>query len=182
MFDIRDYRAADERGWLLCRLLSFFNTDYYDDVKVSKTPFANPAIELDTVRHDEVVGLIDVEIDGDTATIDSIAVHPSSQRMGIAAALLREMLRKLPASVATLDVWTRETPSANEWYRAIGFREEYRYLHVYRGDDDPSDGFATPAGLSLPVIAFMHASIESEAELRAAYRRVYLCRQYVMPV
>jgi hypothetical protein len=36
--------------------------------------------------------------------------------------------------------------------------------------------------MSSPVIAFMHAPIEREVELREAYRRVYVCRRFVREV
>ncbi len=77
---IRAYRPADEPSWLQCRLLSFFATDYYDDVKIAKTPLAPGSIELVAERDGEVVGILDVEIDGDAATIDALAVHPTAQR------------------------------------------------------------------------------------------------------
>ncbi|TFD59936.1 N-acetyltransferase [Cryobacterium suzukii] len=180
MLQIRNYRAADERSWLICRLLSFFDTDYYDDVKICKTTFASDRVELVACSGDDVVGLIDVEIDGDTATIDSIAVHPHAQRQGIASELLHEALRRLPANVTSLDAWTRATESANDWYASAGFSENYRYLHVYKDSVSGDDGFESPAGLSTPVHAFMHARIELEDELRERYSRVYVCRQYLM--
>ena len=70
MFDIRDYRALDEPGWLQCRLLSFFGTDYYDDVKIAKTALAPEHIELVAERDGTIVGLIDIEIEADAAKID----------------------------------------------------------------------------------------------------------------
>ena len=80
--------------------------------------------------------------------------------------------------VRTLDAWTREDAAANRWYQRNGFAETTRYLHVYLGDgDDPSD-FTTPDGLSSPVTVFVHGRIEDEADLRARYRRVYVCRRY----
>ena len=35
--DIREYRSADEASWLRCRLLGFFDTAYFDDVKNHKS-------------------------------------------------------------------------------------------------------------------------------------------------
>lgn len=165
---IRAYRPTDEPAWLRCRLLSFFDTDYFDDVKVAKTRLEPDGLELVA------------EIDDDEATIDSIAVLPHARRHGIARRLLDQAiaeLRAVRASVTTLDAWTRETPAANAWYQANGFVEKYRYLHVYRSEGDPE--LPKPDGMSAPVTAFLHAPIEREAELRAAFRRVHLCRQYV---
>lgn len=177
---VRDYESADEREWLLCRLLSFFDSDYYDDVKTAKTQFSNPSFSLVAENNGMITGLIDVEINGSAATIDSLAVHPSGQRQGIASSLLRHALARLPAEVKTLDAWTRETPSANRWYQAAGFRENYRYLHVYVDGDDPTDAFITPPGMSALQGGFLHSALENEAAMRGTYKRVYTCRQYMM--
>jgi len=53
---------------------------------------------------------------------------------------------------------------------------------VYKGHDEQAEGFTTPDGLSAPVVAFMHADISREAELRKRFRRVHVCRQYVRPL
>lgn len=177
---VRAYRPNDEPAWLRCRLLSFFDSDYFDDVKVAKTVLEPAGVELVAEHDGTLVGLIDIEVDGAEATIDSIAVLPESRRLGIASRLLDAALTALPADVETLDAWTRESEPANAWYLARGFVEQYRYLHVYRGDGDPE--LPKPDGLSAPVHAFLHAPIEREAELRARFRRVHVCRQYVRPV
>ena len=182
MLKIRGYRTTDERSWLRCRLLSFFDTDYYDDVKISKTTFTNDHVELVADNGTGIVGLLDVEIDGDTATIDSIAVHPDAQREGIASKLLDELLRRIPEHVTSLDAWTRGTESANGWYASVGFSENQRYLHVYKDEASGDDGFETPVGLSRPVTAFMHARIELEDAVRDRFSRVHVCRQYLMEI
>lgn len=176
-FSIRPYRPDDEAGWLQCRLTSFFATDYYDDVKTRKTVLEPGGLELVAETNEAIVGILDIEIDGPAATIDTVAVSPAAQRMGVATSLLQTALGRLPRAVTTLDAWTRETPAANDWYQRHGFVENYRYLHVYRSDGDPS--LPAPAGMSEPVHAFLHAPIERERELRAQFSRVYVCRQYI---
>ena len=179
MHTISDYQPSDEPSWLRCRLLTFFATDYYDHIVRTRPTFEHPSIRLVARDDDAVVGLIDVEIFGKSATIDCIAVHPDQQRTGLGTALLHEAIERLPADVGTLDAWTREDVVANRWYRTRGFAEGHRYLHVYKGAQDPTDGFAAPAGLSGPITAFLHAPIAEEERLRATFERVYVCRQYI---
>ncbi len=179
---VRPYQPSDERGWLVCRLLSFFDTCYYDDVHTSRTAFDLPSIQLVAELEGQIVGLLDVEIDGTAATIDSIAVHPDHQRGGIASTLLTAALQELPSSVLTLDAWTREDPSALGWYRRRGFGERYRYLHVYKNGDGSTAGFTAPQPLTVVVHAFCHAQIQDEAELRSKFDRVYVCTQFLHEV
>ncbi|MER7246738.1 GNAT family N-acetyltransferase [Kribbella sp. NPDC000426] len=177
MTEIRDYRDADAASWLRCRLLSFFGTEYYDDVVVDRPSFENPAHRLVAVDGETVIGLMDVEIFPDRATIDVLAVHPDHQRSGLATRLLDAVVPRLPGGV--LDAWTRGDASANAWYQRSGFTENFRYLHVYKSWQDDVDGFETPDGLGKPVRAFMHAPISMEASLRSRFSRVHVCRQYV---
>ncbi len=178
---IRPYEPADERAWLLCRLLGFFETDYYDDVLTVRPPVEpDLAVALVAVDGDRLVGLIDVTIHGDAATIATIAVHPDAQRRGIGTTLLDAVLARLPVRVRILDAWTREDRAANSWYRSRGFVEAHRYLHVYKGGDEADDGFSSPSGLAPPVHAFLHAPFGREEELRARFARVYICRRYLL--
>lgn len=172
---MRSFEPADEPSWLRCRTLSFLNTCYYDDVWTRRP--TSPPVQLVAVDDGTVVGLLDLEIEEDLATIDTVAVHPDHQGRGIASALLARARADLPGSVSTLDAWTREDEPALAWYRAQGFAESDHYLHVYKSWDDPDDGWSSPAGLSAPVIAFCHAPIEDEVELRSRFSRVYVCRR-----
>ena len=92
---VRAYRDADERGWVVCRLLSFLDTAFYDDVRRSKERYGNPAIELVAERDGEIVGLIDVECETEPGTVCEerpglggmiwhLAVHPDHQRQSVA--------------------------------------------------------------------------------------------------
>ncbi len=130
-----------------------------------------------------LVGLMDIEITAESATIEVVAVHPASTGGGIATALLDHVWPELKArGVATLDAWTREDVPANRWYRSHGFLERYRYLHIHKEWDEDDAGFTSPPGFSPPIRAFLHAPIEREDELRARFRRVYVCRQYVRDI
>lgn len=178
---IRPYHRSDAASWLRCRLLSFFPTDYYDDVAVERPCYVHPAIQRVAVVDEAVVGLIDVAVAGADATIEVLAVHPEHARRGIGTALLHSVLADLrdAGAVETLDAWTREDVPANRWYLRSGFTEVFSYLHVYKGYEDDATGFQSPAGLDPPLTAFVHAPRDREAELRGRFRRVYVCRRYV---
>lgn len=106
---IRPYAAADEDSWLRCRALSFLGTCYYDDVRTNRP--TSPAVQLVATLDETVVGVLDIEIAGELATIDTVAVHPDHQGDGIATALLTRAQAELPRSVTTLDAWTRDEPT-----------------------------------------------------------------------
>jgi ribosomal protein S18 acetylase RimI-like enzyme len=194
-FAIRPYLPTDSESWLRCRVLSFLHSQYYDDVKPNRTVLTETAVALvatATIDHvgqrknavlETVIGILDVDIAGEAATIDTIATHPDHQHHGIATALLQEALPILvDRGITTLDAWTREDQPARDWYRKNDFAETFRYVHVHVGGDDDLTGFATPQGCSQPVAAFVHAPIELEAELRERFHRVYVCRQYLRDV
>lgn len=177
---IRPYNDADAQSWLRCRLLSFFPTQYYDDVVTQRPSLDEPSIRLVGVVGEQVVGILDVSISDDAATIETVAVLPEHARTGTATRLLDAALPELQQhDVQTLDAWTREDPAANAWYQANGFHERFSYLHVYKDWDEDDTAFAAPEGLR-PVRVFAHAPIEREAQMRARFRRVYVCRQYVL--
>ena len=64
---VRSYRADDERGWVVCRALSFLDSAFFDDVRRSKEHYEHASIELVAEREGEIVGLIDVEYETERA-------------------------------------------------------------------------------------------------------------------
>jgi hypothetical protein len=64
MAEIIEYREKYEESWLRCRVLSFLHTAYYDDVRQKKEPYDNESIGLIAINSDEVIGLIDIELEG----------------------------------------------------------------------------------------------------------------------
>jgi homoserine kinase type II len=179
---IRDYQPADEARWTRSRVVSFLDTCYFDAVEARK-----PAVGADSVIHmvavddDQIVGILDVALRGDLATIETVCVHPDYRRYGIATRLLREAVKRLEGSPArTLDAWTRQDPAALAWYSASGFVEEYTYLHAYSGYG-PANALrmAEPREPFRPVIIFAHADREHEQRVRSEFERVYVCRRLV---
>lgn len=176
---VREYRTADEADWLRCRVLAFLSTSYFDDVARSKPTYQSPSVELVALRDGALVGLIDVAVAGDAATIETIAVDPDESRSGVGSLLLEEATRLLPRTVRELDAWTREDTAANNWYLSRGFTERFSYLHVFAASGAEIER-AVKSGRQglLPVSGFFHANIEDEDQLRRRFRRVHVCRQY----
>lgn len=181
---VRGYLPAEEQSWLRCRVLSFLPTNYFDDVVTTKPTYDSEAIELVAAAADDVVvGILDIVVEGELATIETIAVHPDAARRRIGSRLLDEALRLLPAGVRTIDAWTRETPAANAWYVASGFEETFRYLHVYVSSErERVASNPNPRPGMVLVKGFFHATIDQEEQMRAEFSRVYTCRRYERPL
>lgn len=183
---IRPYEASDERGWVVCRVLSFLDSAFFDDVLQAKAHYQHPAIELVAVRGDEIVGLIDVECEevpgevcdgrpGLGAMIWHLAVHPDHQRQGLATALLREALKLARGrGITRLEAWTRDDSAARAWYEARGFGRVRSYLHVYvELDEGLREEFPiTPDGLR-PVKLFAHYLGDDREAVRRRFARVH---------
>lgn len=183
-YTIREYAAADENSWLRCRVLSFLGTAYFDDVARAKPAIPAPGFELVAVDgHNTVVGAMDVTIEGELATINTVAVHPDHQRRGIGRRLLTEAGDRVRASPATiLDAWTRDDPDTLRWYRAMGFTESDHFLHVYANfytdREEPGRAIGSPrAGLN-PLMLFLEAKLNEEQRLRNEFTRVHVCRRF----
>ena len=187
-YTIREYTPADETSWLHCRVLAFLDTAFYDDVVPAKPVRPTPSLELVAVDESgAVVAIADTTVDGELATIDTIAVHPSHQRRGLGRRLLertREWARAQGAS--TLDAWTRDDADTLAWYRTMGFAESDHYLHVYANHyTDPAEpGRAVDGarpGLT-PMLVFAHASLADEERLRNEFARVHVDRRFSQPI
>jgi hypothetical protein len=53
---IRPYRESDERSWVVCRVLSFLDSAFFDDVRQANEHYEHPAIELVAERAGKIVG------------------------------------------------------------------------------------------------------------------------------
>lgn len=134
MMMIREYRKSDEREWLRCRVVSFLDCSYWNDVKTAKEEYPHPAISFVAEEDGRIIGLIDIELDSDDlyrtdrgrgAIIWHMAVLQEYRRTGIAKKLWSCALRELQnKGVRYCEVWTQEDAAANSFYRSIGFHME----------------------------------------------------------
>lgn len=186
---VRRYEPRDEQGWVRCRVLSFLDTAYFDDVERTKPRYSRPAVELVAEIDGSIAGVIDVELDTEAnevasdperigAVIWTIAVHPDHQRKGVGGALLAATVgeaRRLGA--AFLEAWTRDDAWVRAWYEKSGFDLVQRYLHVYLDGSDAEDYITAPSSLRV-ITAFAHA--EHLDELPDEPNRVHECVRYVL--
>ncbi len=140
--EIVKYNPNYERGWLHCRVLSFLNTQYFNDVYQKKEVYEAESIELVALENDQVIGLIDIEIENapqdfcsnkDTlsAMLWHIAVHPDHQRKGIGELLLSEATTQLISrGIKRMEAWTKEDDFVRKWYFKNDFKKFYSYYHV----------------------------------------------------
>jgi ribosomal protein S18 acetylase RimI-like enzyme len=190
---IRPYAPADETGWVRCRVLSFLDSAYFDDVAREKTRYTNPAIELVAESAGAVIaGFIDVECEkkpGDICSdrpglggmIWNLGVYPDHRGRGIASDLLRraaELARE--RGVERLEAWTRDDQEVTAWYQARGFKMIDTYLHVYLDYDEAQQVLRSDLPGLKPVKVFSHFSREPArfAEIRQRFKRVHDCNLF----
>jgi hypothetical protein len=107
---------------------------------------------------EQIVGICEASLGPHGATIDTVAVHPDRQRMGLGSALVEELVRRLQqGEVRQLDAWTRDDPGILAWYQACGFEIRYRYLHVFAEGEAEMNTAATVSPGLIPRSGFFHA-------------------------
>lgn len=176
--EIRPYEERDERGWLICRLLSFFDTAFFDAVEREKERYDKDAIELVAEESGTIIGLLDLECESDGLSdrpgaggmIWHLATHPEHQRQGVASELLAEAERQArERGLVRLEAWTRDDAPTQRWYERHGFVQIDSYLHVYLERDDLR---AFDGELRL-VKAFAHYTGNRREEIRRRFSRVH---------
>jgi len=186
--EIREYKPSDERGWVRCRVLSFLDTAYFDNVLKEKEKYDNPSIELVAVEKDQIVGLLDIEYEVKEGTVCSrgtglggmiwhIAVHPDFRRRGIGTLLLKkaEQLSK-EKGLNRLEAWTRDDDWVINWYKKNGFLKVESYLHVYLDGGEELKGNITSEVPKLyPVHTFAHYVGDDKENIKAKFKRVHEC-------
>jgi ribosomal protein S18 acetylase RimI-like enzyme len=127
-----------------------------------------------------------LSIDGTLATIDTIGVHPDYQHQGIGTRLFElACARAASLGADTVEARTRDDEASLRWYRARGMSESCHYLHVcadyYADATEPAKAVQAVPGLT-PMKVFIHVMLEHEAEMRAKFRRVHVCRRFAIPI
>ncbi len=130
----REYTNTDARGWLRCRVVSFLDCSYWNDVKTAKEVYNHPSVSLVAEEDGQIVGLIDIELDSDDLTYTDrgrgailwhLAVLPEYRRQGVAAKLWQEAEKRLrDAGIEYCELWTQEDEAANRFYQAMGFAQQ----------------------------------------------------------
>lgn len=185
--EIRAYQSNDEIAWVRCRVLSFLDTAYFDNVLTEKEKYENPVIELVAIEDNHVVGLIDIEYELEERTVCSrgigmggmiwhIAVHPDYQRRGIASQLLYEAEKIAKAKdLNRLEAWTRDDEWVNQWYQKNSFTNVESYLHVYVEGNEQKSVMLSEIPRLYPVHTFAHYVGEDKDSIRKRFKRVHEC-------
>lgn len=190
MVEIRTYVLQDEPGWLRCRVLSFLDTAYYDDVCQEKETYTNPSVELIAVDSDSIVGLLDIEFDTDDRAVCSqrpgqsgmiwhLAVHPDHQRNEIASMLLdsvRTYARQ--HDITRFEAWTRDDADTIAWYESHGFTRIDAYLHVYLSHEEAKATLeSTIPGMTIQHV-FANYTADTDHHIQEQFERVHECQCY----
>ena len=187
---VRDYTANDETGWVRCRVLSFLNTAYYDNVLTRKEKYDNPSIELVAEYGGEIVGLLDIEYEEQERTVCSkgtglggmiwhIAVHPDYYRSGIGTALLKEAeSRAQKLQLNRLEAWTRDDEWVQHWYENSGFEQTDAYYHVYLEGKLLNEIMTTTIPHLQPISSFAQYTGENIEQFNESNARVHTCVCY----
>ncbi len=146
--EIRNYVKEDEQNWLRCRLLSFYDCSYYDDVIHKKPSYNNEVIDLVALDDNMIIGFIEVEIekskkdvcylDGELGgVIWNLGVLSEYRRNRVATLLLNEAIKLGKQKQLTrFEAWTQDDIAANKWYQNNKFKFIESYLNVYADGDE----------------------------------------------
>ena len=187
---IRRYRKEDEQGWLRCRVISFLDSAYYDDVQREKEKYENPAVELVAEADGKIVGLIDVEYEkkvGDAAyktkelagVIWHIAVLPEYRNQGIAGKLLEHAIQILKQkNIKIIQAWTRDDEFVLDWYKNRKFEKRESYWHVFSSGDECDEISKSKINKLYICNTFCHYNGDNPEEIKKKFERVHECNLF----
>jgi len=149
-YKIIPYENSYEKSWLRCRVLSFLDSAFYDDVHIEKEKYENPSIAFIAVDGLDVVGFIDMEYELEVNTVCSktdkldqhlggviwhLGIHPDYRKQGIAQKMLEKAVEAAKEKgLKRLEAWTRDDKFVCDWYEQNGFELAEEYIHWYFDD------------------------------------------------
>ena len=186
---IRPYNSSDQESWLKCRLVSFHDSAYYDDVYTKKPIFDNSSLELVAEINGKIIGILDLEKDnkdgsicycksGIGAMVWTISVLPEYRRFGIASKLvLKAMDWAKNKNIDFIEAWTRDDKWVIDWYKAVGFSKFHSYWHIYfKGDN--ATLFKSNDREITPQSVFAHSDKNPKVLDQNKIDRFYKCSGY----
>ena len=191
---LREYNDADNFQWVRCRVLSFLDSVYFDNVLREKEHYENPSIELVVEVDNTIVGLIDIEYETEKGkvcynanelggVIWHIAVLPEYRRLGIATLLLNEAVNRLKnKGIKKLEAWTRDDKWVNDWYKNRGFNWKESYLHVYTAGNECSEITESKIKKLSICNCFAHYVGEEKEKIKNRFKRVHECNLYELVI
>ena len=191
---IREYEDTDELGWVRCRVLSFLDCAYFDNVLRKKEHYNNPVIELVAEADGKIVGLIDVEYEIEKGTVCYItnelggviwhlAVLPEYRNRGISTSLLNKAITILKnKGIKRLEAWTRDDKWVNAWYKNRGFNWKEVYLHVYAEGDECDEITESKIEKLFICNSYGHYVGENKEEILEKFKRVHECNLYELNI
>ncbi len=191
---IRPYNLSDEESWLKCRLVSFHDSAYYDDVYTKKPIFDNLSLELVAERNGEIIGILDVEKDnkdgsicycksGIGAMIWTIAVLPKYRRFGIARTfVLKAKDWAQSKDIDFIEAWTRDDKWVLDWYESMGFSRFHSYWHIYFKGANAKSLFECNDKDIAPQSVFAHSDKDPKTIDQNKIDRFYKCSGYKLEI
>ena len=191
---IRSYNSSDEEGWLKCRLVSFHDSAYYDDVYTKKPIFDNPSLELVAEIDGKIIGVLDLEKDnkdgsicycksGLGAMVWTIAVLPDYRRFGIASQLILKAVDWARSKdIDFIEAWTRDDKWVLDWYESVGFSRFHSYWHIYFKGDNAKALFESNDKDISPQSVFAHSNKDPKTLDQNKIDRFYKCSGYKLDI
>ena len=191
---IRPYNLSDEENWLNCRLVSFYDSAYYDDVYTKKPIFNNSSLELVAEINGKIIGILDLEKDnkdggicycksGIGAMIWSIAILPEYRRFGIASKLVLKAIDWAKIKdVNFIEAWTRDDKWVIDWYESLDFDRFHLYWHIYfKGNNAKSLFKSNNKDIALQSV-FAHSNKDPKTLDQNKIDRFYKCSGYKLDI
>lgn len=194
-YKIINYENLFEDSWVRCRILSFLDSSFYDDIRRRKEKYQNPSIEIIAISKNNVIGFLDTEIDtfekkvcseneniGNhlSGMIWNLGVHPDFRNKGVARKMLEETKSICKEKdLKRLEAWTRDDKLVNEWYRKNDFVLMDEYIHWYYDSRYDNKEILKEIGVEAktPIFQMFGFAKKMDDKIKKLNRK-YFCRRY----